>query len=470
MKNNFSKQWDAGGGSRSIIQGLNLFTSRNLFKSLKSILMIVALLSLSSNVWGAAPGTGYTKITSISSLAAGDEVILFCDDAGTGVTGYAGSDATVSTTSSDWTKFVVEKSESNYYFKDPTTKKYITKQTSNKFGISATTASENECTVNTDGVLCINSRYLCKNGDYYRMYTSIGSYKGVFVYKVPSAASVTSLYLWEAGVKSSNLNGDYKVGAKYTLPKETDAECGDKVLVGWSTVEIQTPGAKPTSNYYDKGAEVTLADDNTFYAVFADASSGGGEEIVETVGFESSEGYAATTTYNSSNYTTGSNGSKWTINYGAFATSGAIVGSQSAQFRIYSSGGGYGQLYNSVAYTKAISKVMFSAKAANTNGQVKVSYSTAGTSWTDIETKSLTATTTEYTVTVPVSGVKYIKFTSAGTRPSSSNYSIYVDAVKIYSSGGTSYSNYTTTCGPSTYTVLFSELLLRYFPAINVTV
>ena len=52
MKNNFSKQWDAGGRSRSIIQSLNLFTSRNLFKSLKSILMVVALLSLSSNVWG----------------------------------------------------------------------------------------------------------------------------------------------------------------------------------------------------------------------------------------------------------------------------------------------------------------------------------------------------------------------------------------------------------------------------------
>ena len=50
MKNKFSK-WDAGGGSRSIVQGLNLFTSRNLFKSLKSILMVVALLSLSSNVW-----------------------------------------------------------------------------------------------------------------------------------------------------------------------------------------------------------------------------------------------------------------------------------------------------------------------------------------------------------------------------------------------------------------------------------
>lgn len=64
MKNKFSK-WDVGGGSRSIVQGLNLFTSRNLFKSLKSILMVVTLLSLSSNVWGAT-----TKTSTVTSSTA----------------------------------------------------------------------------------------------------------------------------------------------------------------------------------------------------------------------------------------------------------------------------------------------------------------------------------------------------------------------------------------------------------------
>ncbi|MBQ0090604.1 MAG: hypothetical protein KBT27_14860, partial [Prevotellaceae bacterium] len=70
MKNKFSK-WDAGGGSRSIIQSLNLFASRNLFKSLKSILMVVALLSLSSNVWGDT----YELYTS-STLTEGDYLIV----------------------------------------------------------------------------------------------------------------------------------------------------------------------------------------------------------------------------------------------------------------------------------------------------------------------------------------------------------------------------------------------------------
>ena len=159
---------------------------------LKYAAMFVMLFTIGSgNAWGAALGAGYTKITNITSLSAGDKVVLYCDDASVGVTGYSGSDAQVSSTEASWIQFTVEKSGSNYFFK--TGNNYIQKQTSNKFTIGATSQSDNYCTVNSSGVLCINSRYLCKNNNYYRMYTSISSsYKPFYVYKVAVATpSVT---------------------------------------------------------------------------------------------------------------------------------------------------------------------------------------------------------------------------------------------------------------------------------------
>ena len=76
----------------------------------------------------------------------------------------------------------------NYYFKDAGANKYIASPTSNKFiyGDKAV------CSVNENGVLVVNSRYLVKNSSYYRMYTSIGSYKPFFVYKVGSGGGQTS--------------------------------------------------------------------------------------------------------------------------------------------------------------------------------------------------------------------------------------------------------------------------------------
>ncbi len=234
-----------------------------------------------------------------------------------------------------------------------------------------------------------------------------------------------------------------------TLPTDPSApaSCHDKVFMGWT--------AKPSVNADGTGityitAATVPTKDEIYYAVFATKNTtggGAGEQLIETVGFESSEDYTSSTTYNSSNYTTGASGSKWTINYGAFSTSSAIVGSQSAQFRVYSAGN-YGQLRNTVAYGIDITKVVFNARVSNKNSSIKVSYSADGTSWTDIETVSFSGTTmVEHTSTISVSGARYIKFTAAGSKPTSSNYQIYIDAVKVYANGGgTTYSDYVTKC------------------------
>ena len=83
----------------------------------------------------------------------------------------------------------------------------------------------------------------------------------------------TTITLSEAG-STRNPSGTFYVGESYALPSSTDAKCGDKTFVGWSTVTIDNLAGKPASDFYERGASVTLGANNTFYAVFAE--SGGG--------------------------------------------------------------------------------------------------------------------------------------------------------------------------------------------------
>ena len=66
------------------------------------------------------------------------------------------------------------------------------------------------------------------------------------------------------------------VGDKYTLPTTSSQSCEGKELVGWSTVEVVETDTKPTENYYELGATVTLEAEQTFYAVFAKETIDGG--------------------------------------------------------------------------------------------------------------------------------------------------------------------------------------------------
>ena len=87
----------------------------------------------------------------------------------------------------------------------------------------------------------------------------------------PTPATVT---LSEAGTVTNV--ADKNVDDAYTLPSTSTQTCGDKVFVGWSTVEIATPGDKPTSDFYEPGTTVTLSAKQTFYAVYATKEAGGG--------------------------------------------------------------------------------------------------------------------------------------------------------------------------------------------------
>ena len=89
--------------------------------------------------------------------------------------------------------------------------------------------------------------------------------------------SKATITLSELGVENTD-NTTYYVGETYTLPTTSSQSCAGKQLVGWSRVEVAETDTKPTENYYELGAEVTLAATQTFYAVFATAGEGGGGE------------------------------------------------------------------------------------------------------------------------------------------------------------------------------------------------
>ena len=93
----------------------------------------------------------------------------------------------------------------------------------------------------------------------------------------PTPATIT---LFEAD-QENTVEGKY-VGDLYKLPLPLTQTCGTKTFVGWSTVEIATPGDKPTSNFYEPGETVTLADKQTFYAVYA-TEEGSGSALTQVV-------------------------------------------------------------------------------------------------------------------------------------------------------------------------------------------
>ena len=83
-----------------------------------------------------------------------------------------------------------------------------------------------------------------------------------------------TINLYELGVLTT-ITSEY-IGDLYTLPSTSSQSCGTKTLVGWSTVTFPETDTKPTENYVGIGSRITLAETQTYYAVFAQSSGGGG--------------------------------------------------------------------------------------------------------------------------------------------------------------------------------------------------
>ena len=211
-----------------------------------SFLLMAMLVSLTS--FAAALGEGYEKVTDISTLAAGDKVVLYCDDASLGVTGVNGSkDAAVAATG--WVEYLVEAATGGVKLKDTNANKYISLTSKNSFTYAT---SGSVCKVNAQGVLYItlsgSNYFLYQNGTYYRMYvdkTGNSGYKPFYVYKVEPVEVDPDATMYTVTVKSTDETmGTVSGGGEYAEGKIATLEATPKAgyeFVSWSNGSTENP-------------------------------------------------------------------------------------------------------------------------------------------------------------------------------------------------------------------------------------
>ncbi len=425
MKNKFSK-WDVGGGSRSIVQGLNLFTSRNLFKSLKSILMVVALLSLSSNVWGA---TASLTNEEIKAATAGNS---YANRSVTSASGTWAGKMIINTA----TGFVqINKNSSNYYLGSPT------------FSGSVTKVVINTCNSTASG----RTFYLCANtntaqptsGDYGSGSTSsqngsatinvTGSPKQFYIYtsgaayissvEVTYGASTPTTITYHVGSASGTVQTT--VGASLATAmtgiSTTSCDANSTTFVGWSTAPID--GKVQTAPSSLLASDATVTANMEIWAVWAKAVDNSSTLTLNASNLESAMG----TSYLSTDFTY----------LGlTFGRSNAGVMSSGIQIKANTSN----CVYNKTALSGSITKIVVTGKTNNSTLTVGTSQSPT----TNSASCGTSTTTKEYEAS---SNYKYFKIAAT------SSYTVVTSIVITY--GSTTYSDYLTTCGPSTYTVSF---------------
>lgn len=186
----------------------------------------------------------------------------------------------------------------------------------------------------------------------------------------------------------------------YAAVKPFTAKAGSKLSIKVSAISNTGLGAHEQ--------DLTLSSDTAFsagklktikvnYTTAIEAPGGDeGDVTITTVGFEASEGFTATTTYNNTTAKTfGKSGKQWSTICGTVATNDAITGSQSMQMRVYKSTGPVAP-YVLMSYTEpTVSKISFKAKTSDANNTLKLSYKTTG-DWVDVTTYTLATSAKEY--------------------------------------------------------------------------
>lgn len=398
---------------------------KNKFKFLA--LAIMALLSV--NVWGADPSIifkatdlgGTNNKYELKSGSAGGVSYSSYSYTNTGsyqVNGNKGKNIFFNTSQMPGAIKSIKATKASGTDRSVTAYVSTTALTSSNYSTNGTSLGAKNVT-SSGTTWTLTSDQIAAGYKYFYLHYSTTSALYVSQFEVTYAAAatpVTSLDLYVAGQRS-DLKSGKKVGDKYTLPTpaEVTAECGDKVLVGWSTSEIPSPTTKPTTGFYAPGAEVTLVANNTFYAVFADASSGGGS-TTETL-------------------TVGTNGgATWT---NSVLTESATVGN--VLFTALHSNGNSGKYYstdNSWRFYSDDDGLTISTKDGSNITQVVITWKTGAPKTPTNWSKSGNSSPYTYTTTTNTNSVTFLR---NGTN-------VLFQVIAVTYSGGTSYSNYTTTC------------------------
>ena len=255
-----------------------------------------------------------------------------------------------------------------------------------------------------------------------------------------------------ASVHLENYSGsdptDLHVGDSYTLPSLNSATCNGKTFVGWSTVEVDSP-TKPGSNFYEPGGSVTISSASmTIYAVFATGTPG---SPVEHAGPSFSRSGSSNTITSGYTFTAAAeaktgyyqDGSGTLRSLKLYHTSTAIFSSTPSRVVLTAVIGG------GTARDPLGNSVMAQLLDKDGNGIGNA---------TTVTSKITTAGGDEYNIDLDLTDI-----TSAygvmiyHTKESSYNVRYYSFSLTYYTGGGTTYSNYTTTCGAVDPTVTFSN-------------
>ena len=163
------------------------------------------------------------------------------------------------------------------------------------------------------------------------------------------------------------------------------------------------------------------------------------EDVKFSTGFEDSEGFTATTTYNNTTVKTfGPSNQQWGILSGTASTSSPIDGSQSIIIRLYKSTNylkGYAEMQFDLS---DISYVSFQAKVSNVQLYAKVEYSTdKGETWAGAKDYELSKTATTYNYsgatdsTLPSGDIRF-RISLQYSSNSTDKTSLYIDSFKAY--------------------------------------
>lgn len=169
------------------------------------------------------------------------------------------------------------------------------------------------------------------------------------------------------------------------------------------------------------------------------------EGVVYETGFEASEGFTASTTYNNTTIKyTGPVGQQWGTYYGTPSTTDAISGIQTMQMRYYASAPlNLGYTFTDFDLQNVKFITFLSESSSNNNVDVSISID-QGSTWIASQVYTLTSSTTTYTYNVPIEyqdNTLRVRFTLVLSVPAVDKSQLYVDDVKIYSQISTDETN-----------------------------
>ena len=273
-------------------------------------------------------GEGYSKVTNITTLSAGDKVVLYCDDAELGVTGWDGK-KTATVAATGWVDYIVEAADGGVLLKDAD--KYIALTAKNAFYYNETGSV---CKVNATGVLYITfegADYLLyeneNNGSpLYRMYVDKSTdnrYKPFYVYEVTSEGGITP----DDGGETPDDGGETPDDDGQTPDDDQDGEglwllvtdasdlvAGDQIVVAASEANVALSTNQKSNNrgqvdVTKNGNSLVINDDVQVITLEAGTKTG-------TYAFNVGNGYlyaASSSSNHLKTETTLSNNSSWAI-------------------------------------------------------------------------------------------------------------------------------------------------------------